>query len=620
MLRDVERSAVQPRFRWRFPAPAEPDPACLAFGLEHGLSQRLLRLLAARGVCGSPDLASFLGPPEAGLHDPALLPDAAVVLERVAIARTRGERLLVFGDFDADGLTGLTILVTTLRRLGIDTAWYVPSRLDEGHGLSERAVELAAAEGRSLIVTVDTGTSSGPEIAAAAARGIGVIVTDHHHVPSVLPPSVALVNPHRPDSRYPDPRLAGSGVALKVAQLLLAGLGNSPEGAAGETLGRLAELAAVGTVADVAPVVGENRSIARLGLDRLRHAPRPGFAALLARAGVAPLTADLETVGFVIAPRLNAAGRIGEAATAARLLLADDADEAAVLAEELEVANATRRDLTKTVVAQAQAALPGGALPAAVLVRGPWPVGVIGLAAARLAEEHGRPAVVAAELGGVLRGSCRSVEGFDLAVALEACGDLFLRFGGHAGAAGFELPAGRWDEFRGRFAELAAAHRPAAGAPKLRLDLALPAGQVDYALLRELAALAPTGPGNPDPLVAVVGLTVTRVRAAAGGHTQLTLRRERDVLDGIAFDRPDLATSLAEGDRVDVAARLASRRFGGFESLQLEIRDVAASGSQPVTAALLAAAAGTAAGGTAAGGTADAGEGSTAALPAGSRP
>jgi single-stranded-DNA-specific exonuclease len=215
-------------------------------------------------------------------------------------------------------------------------------------------------------------------------------------------------------------------------------------------------------------------------------------------------------------------------------------------------------------------------------------VGIVGLVAARLAEEHGRPAVVGAELGDIVRASCRSDGALDLGAALERCADLFIRFGGHAGAAGFELPADRWDAFRDRFLGLAAEAAPADPRVTLAIDLALPAVDVDYGLYRELADLAPCGPGNPDPLVAVLGLTVTRVRAAAGGHSQLTLRRERDVLDGIAFGRSDIAEVVREGDRLDVVARLTSRHFGGFESLQLDIRDVATSGSHPMAAKVLA--------------------------------
>lgn len=533
-------------------------------------------MLASRGVGDAAAIEAFIAPPEAGLHDPALLPDADRLVVRLERARATHEPVQVFGDFDADGLTGLAIMVRALRAFGLDVEPYVPSRLDEGHGLSLRAVDAAERDGRTLIVTVDTGSTSGPEIAAAGRRGIDVIVTDHHRLPAQLPPAAAIVNPHRDDSRYPDPRLAGSGVAFKIAQLVLAGI---PGGAEAALL--LAELAAIGTVADVAPILGENRAIARLGLARLRTEPLPGLAAIMDLAGVSSGTADLETIAFVIAPRLNAAGRVGEVLDAARLLLADDAAEAAQLAGRLEAANQVRRGLTKSAMIEAQAVIaadPGD--PAATVIRGEWPVGIVGLVAARLAEERGRPAVVGTVLDGVVRASCRSAGGFDLAAALQECGDLFLRHGGHPGAAGFELPLENWDAFRARFVALAASGTPRVedARPELRVDLVMPAPDVDYAFLAELGRLAPTGPGNPDPLVAVEGLTVIRVRAASGGHTQLTLRKRVDVLDGIAFGRADLAGDLHEGDRLDVVGRIATRRYGGYESMQLEIRDVAPAG------------------------------------------
>jgi single-stranded-DNA-specific exonuclease len=405
-------------------------------------------------------------------------------------------------------------------------------------------------------------------------------------VPPILPPAVAVVNPHRADSIYPDRRLAGSGVAFKLAQLLL-----REEPGDQAPAFELADLATIGTVADLAPIVGENRAIARLGLERLRRGPRPGIAALLARARVEPVDVDLETISFAIAPRLNAAGRMGEALGAARLLLTDDPAEAVALADALETANKSRRDLMRVAVEEARAVVGAddvaSADRAAIVVRGDWPVGIVGLVASRLAEDLGRPAVVGANLGEVVRASCRSDGVLDLGAALEACGDLFTRFGGHAGAAGFELPVERWEEFTARFELLAAASPRPDPRPVLRLDVALAAIDVDYSLHRELGSLGPCGAGNPDPLVAILGLTVTRVRAATGGHAQLTLRRTLDVLDGIAFDRADLVDSVREGDRVDVVGRLVSRRFGGYESLQVEIRDVAASGFHAEAAAIL---------------------------------
>jgi single-stranded-DNA-specific exonuclease len=567
---------LEPRFRWRFPDAHPVDPDLLTAALEHGLAERMTGLLARRGVIGRAELAAWFAEPLAGLHDPASLPDADRVVSRLRRARDAGERVMVFGDFDADGLDGLAILVIALRRFGIDAEPYVPSRIDEGHGLSVAAVDAAVSRGVTVIVTVDCGTSSAPEIAMAASRGVDVIVTDHHRVPADLPPAFAIVNPHRADSRYPDARLAGSGVAFKVAHLLL---GAAPLD--------LTDLATVGTVADVAPIVGENRAIARLGLERLRTAPRPGFAALLERARIVPEAVDLDTIAFALGPRLNAAGRVGEALEAARLLLAETPEEATIHADALEAANQTRRDLTTGAVAEARELVAAEPDRPASIVRGSWPVGIIGLVAARLAEDRARPAIVGTEIGDTIRASCRSDGSVDLAEALSDCADLFTRHGGHAGAAGFEMPASRWPAFVERFEAIAAAHVPVDPRAVLAIDLAIPALDVDYRLFRELGGLRPYGPGNPEPLVAVLGLTVTRVRIAADDHTSLTLKRDRDVLDGIAFGRADIAALVQEGDRIDVVARVGSRTFGGFESLQLEIRDAAPSGSHPEAAAVL---------------------------------
>jgi single-stranded-DNA-specific exonuclease len=590
---------IEPRFRWLFPVAIAIDPAVRAAGERHGLDERVTALLASRGLLDGAAFDGFFAPPVDALHDPALLPDAELFAARIARARADGERVLVFGDFDADGLTGLAILLLVLRRLGIDAIPYVPSRLEEGHGLSRAAVRAAREHGASVIVTVDCGSTSQSEIAEAQAAGIDVLVTDHHRVPTESPPALAIVNPQRIDSRYPERRLAGSGVAFKLGQLLLADEPGGPEAALD-----LADLATIGSVADVVPILGETRAIVRLGLDRLRTAPRPGIVALLASAGVAAPTVDMESLSFAVAPRINAAGRVGEALVAARLLLADDAAEATTLAAELEAANLNRRDLTRQAMADARAALtatgaqdgaagvPDGATggeanAAATIVRGPWPVGIVGLVASRLVEDLGRPAVVGADLGRVVRASCRSDGSLDLGAALEECHDLFTRFGGHAGAAGFEIAAERWPEFVERFGALAMRSAPADPRKVVAIDLALPARDIDYTLHRGLERLAPCGVGNPEPLVAVLGLVVTRSRETDGGHSQLTLRRDRDVLDGIAFGRPDLALTVSEGDRVDVVGRLTSHRFGGFESLQLEIRDVAESGSHPEAAAIL---------------------------------
>ncbi|HTK44587.1 MAG TPA: single-stranded-DNA-specific exonuclease RecJ [Patescibacteria group bacterium] len=565
-----------PRSRWRFPVPTTVPPTLIAVGHELGLGPRALAILAARGVTSDDDVRRFLGDAAGSLHDPARLPDAAVVADRIARARERGEAVLVFGDFDADGITGLTILTLALRRLGIETIPYVPSRLDEGHGLSLAAVEAARAARAALIVTVDTGSSSVAEVAAANDAGIDVIITDHHRLPGQLPPALAIVNPQRVDSTYPEQRLAGSGVAFTVARLLI-----------GDAALACADLAAIGTVADLAPILGENRAIVRLGLELLRDEPRPGLAALFAAAHLDPAAIDLEALAFTVAPRLNAAGRVGEAFDAARLLLAEDPEEAANLAATLDAANATRRDLLRTAIAEARTSPDAVDDAPATIVRGPWPVGIVGLVAGRLAEERRRPAIVGADLGPIVRASCRSGGELHLADTLAACGDLLLRHGGHAGAAGFELRTEDWSAFRERFLALAAAAPAPDPVPGQPIDLAVRARDVDYALLRDLTRLAPYGIGNPEPMVAVLGLTVTRAREADGGHSQLVLKRRLDVLDGIAFGWPELSREVVEGDSIDVVARLMSRRFGGIESLQLDIRDAAPSGMHPEARTIL---------------------------------
>ena len=564
-------SELTPHYHWVVPEAHPLSEATIEDAKRRGLSARALRVLSRRGPVDPAELASRFDAPEAGLHDPSLLPDATLVRARVEAARRAGESVLVLGDFDADGLTGLTILTDALRYLGITAEPYVPDRTGEGHGLSLAAVERARAAGHRLIITADTGSGSVDEVAAAAAGGIDVIVTDHHVLGEERPAAVALVNAQRPDNRYPDRRLSGAGIAFKVAQLLL---GDTPDGAAAALA--MADLAAIGSIADVVPIVGENRSIVRLGLARLAGETRPGLAALMDRARVDRESVSTDDISFGLAPRINAMGRIGDPAVAAQLLLAADADTAEALASQLESANKRRRELTATAMGEARESLTAQPDSPFLVLIGDWPVGIIGLVAGRLAEERGRPALVLSSAVDPWRGSARSAGGVDLAAAFASCSDLFERFGGHPAAAGCHIEPGRVDELRDRLEAYLREHPPADERPTLSLDLVQSADAADYVLLRELAPLE--GAGDAPPLVGIAGLAVNRVRVANGGHTQLTLRRGREVVDGICFGRADLAEQLTEGSEIDVVARLASRTFAGLETLQLEVRDVAPAG------------------------------------------
>jgi single-stranded-DNA-specific exonuclease len=564
-------SELKPRYHWVVPTPHPLTPAVIEEARRRGLSARALRALSRRGPIDTAELASRFDEPEAGLHDPALLPDAGLVCERVARAHVAGESILVLGDFDADGLTGLAILVEALRWLGIAAEPYVPDRTGEGHGLSMAAVEHARRAGHGLIITADTGSTSTAEIAAAREVGIDVIVTDHHVLGDEVPDALALVNLQRPDSGYPDRRLSGAGVAFKVAQLLM----NTRAGGQTAAL-QLADLAAIGSIADVVPIAGENRAIVRLGLRQLESQPRPGLAALLASARVNGARVSTDDIAFGLAPRINAMGRVGDPSIAAALLLAADDDTAQRLAGELEAANQQRRELTATAMSEAREAVAARPDEPFVVLVGDWPVGIIGLVAGRLAEELGRPALVLSNAVTPWRGSARSAGGVDLAAAFAACGDLFERHGGHPAAAGCHIDAARIDELRARLHAFVGSHPPADTRPSLSLDLVQSADDADYVLLRELAPLE--NAAEAPPLVGFAGLVVVRARVANGGHTQLTLRRGRHVVDGISFGRADLAEQLTEGLEIDVVAHLASRTFGGVETLQLEVRDAAPAG------------------------------------------
>ncbi len=562
---------LTPRYHWVVPEAYPLSRETIEDAKRRGLSARALRVLSRRGPIDPAELASRFDAPEAGLHDPALLPDAKMVRARVAAARAAGQSVLVLGDFDADGLTGLAILTEALRHLGLEVEPYVPDRTGEGHGLSLRAVAHARAAGHALIITADTGSTSVTEVAAAADAGIDVIVTDHHVLGDELPAAIALVNAQRPDSVYPDRRLSGAGMAFKVAQLLLDA---SPEDRTAALA--LADLAAIGSVADVVPIVGENRSIVRLGLERLASGARPGLAALMRRARVEGDGLSTDDISFGLAPRINAMGRIGDPTVAARLLLAQDVETAERLADELEAANKRRRELTASAMAEARERLAQDDMGPFVVLAGDWPVGIIGLVAGRVAEDTGRPTLVLSRIVEPWRGSARSAGGVDLAAAFASCADLFERFGGHPAAAGCHIDADHVEELRHRLEAYVRSRPPVDERPTLSLDLIQSADAADYVLLRELAPL--DGAGDAPPLVGIAGLAVNQVRAVNGGHTQLRLRRGIETIDGIAFDRPDLVAQLTEGFEIDVVARLASRTFAGLETLQLEVRDVAPAG------------------------------------------
>lgn len=559
---------IPPRHDWILPEPRLDPPAFAGFGLP------VATLLSRRGFRDDAGLAAFLNAGTEALHDVTRMADASRALDRLASALDAGERIAIWGDYDADGMTAIAIWMIALRSLGADALRYVPSRLAEGYGLSETGLRELHERGATLVMTCDCGVSNASEVEVARGLGMDVIVTDHHIPPAVLPSAVAVVDPHRPDCAYPDPDLTGAGVAYKLATALLARRGASAADLAG--------LAAIGTIADVAPMTGESRAIVRIGLAELATTQRAGLRALLARACDDPRSPTAHDLAFGVAPRINAAGRIAEAELAIALLIEEEeAARAEQLADELEGVNRERRELSVAAVEAAQRDLSPEQVTASgpLALAGEWPVGILGLIAGRLADSLGRPVAVATAVGDELRGSVRSPADFHVAAALAACGEHLTKRGGHAAAGGFSLPAASWHAFAAAFAALS---RPfgvdasvAATRPGLTVDLVLPARYLGWQLAEEIARLAPFGPGHVEPLLAVTGLRVADARrvGADGKHVALRLRRGAEVFDAIAFNTP-VERPLPEGGRdVDLVATLERDEFQGVPRLRLRTLD-----------------------------------------------
>jgi len=549
------------------------------------LRDLLAELLALRSTLAPDAVRRFLDPRDRTLHAPELLPDAAGLIARLRAAGEAGEPVLVVGDFDADGLTGAAIMIRALRAIGAIAEGYIPNRESDGHGIPEGALAAAQEDGVELILAVDCGTADRARVAEALDLGILVGIIDHHAVPSDPAKAAWLVNPNRPDATYPFPNLAGSGLAFKIAQGILA---DHEERRA--LLGELSVLAMIGGVADMVPIADEFRVIVRSALKVLNGAGRTpaGVQALLASAG-AEGPHRVEVVGFTLAPRINAAGRIGDARPALDLLTTDDPDEAAELSAQLEALNLERRDISREALDAARAALGADGLttrddarariePALIAVSGDWSPGVLGLVAGRLAEEFGRPALVAnlsdpVTDASILRCSIRAPRGFSVAKALEAASPRLIRHGGHDGAGGCTAASGEWE---GLVTDLAAAFegQSAQREPVLSVDLEPASGRRSLESLATLVDyLSPTGVGNPDPLFLFRGVALTSVRLVGDGkHARLTLEIDGGRTDAIAFGRADAAGH--EGSTIDLVARIVQRTYRGTEKIELHVVDL----------------------------------------------
>jgi single-stranded-DNA-specific exonuclease len=562
--------------RWAVRLPPNPE---LVGALARALTipEPLAALLVQRGYDSVGDAQAFLRPTLAGLSDPLAWVDMAGAAEVVAAAVRRGTPILVHGDYDVDGQCAAALLTRVLKEAGAQVHAFVPHRVRDGYDFGPAGLARARALGAGLIITCDCGITAVEAVRAARAEGIDVIVTDHHLPGESLPPAVAVLDPRRPDCPSPDKDLCGTGVAFKLAQALVPVLG-LPE----QLPWHFLDYVALATVADVVPLTGENRILVRHGLKLLAASRWAGLAALVEAAGLTGKPLRAAHVGFILAPRLNAAGRIGDAGDGLRLLLTDDADEAARLARELETLNARRQEMDQQILGAAEARLAQELGPddrAIVLASEDWHPGVIGIVASRLVERYGRPTFLVAWEGDTGRGSGRSIPGFDLHDALHRVGHCLEKYGGHRMAAGLTVRRGRFEEFRIAFLEVAGQLlRPDDLAPAQRVDLEVPLGDLSEELERLIRYLEPCGAGNPAPVFGVRGARAVRARRVGVNHLRFVLDDGSGAIPAIGFQVADRVPEDWLTRPLDVAFRLERDEWQGRSTLQARVATIAPSG------------------------------------------
>ncbi len=565
------------------PAEQGGDGEALAAALK--LPPALGRVLLARGIAGAEAAKAFLRPLLSGLHPPSALADLDRAVDRILAAIERGETILVHGDYDVDGIAATALLARWIRRLGGRVEAFVPHRLRDGYDLGDAGITRALEVGARLLITADCGIVAVGAVARARDAGLDVVVTDHHTPGPELPPAWAVVNPNRADCAYPNPALCGAGVVFKLVQRLAAKRGIDFE----DLLPDL-DLVALATVADLVPLTGENRVLARYGLRALARTTKPGLRALLESSGVvesgaAPPSIEAGQVGFRVAPRVNALGRLDDAAVGLRLLLTDDAGEARRLAARAEEVNTARQDEDRRTLEEALRKLESTYEPErdfGLVVDGDgWHPGVIGIVASRLVERVHRPVVMVAVGDGVGRGSGRSVPGFDLHAALVACREHLGRFGGHRQAAGLDVRPEQVDAFREAFNQVAREHLGHLDLrPELRADAELHLGQADLSLAGILRHLGPHGIGNPRPVFAGRSLRVVgSPREVGSGHLKLTLEQDGITRPGIGFGLvARIPPDRLVGERVDALFQLTVNEYRGRRTAQLRLLDLRPTG------------------------------------------
>lgn len=543
-----------------------------AFAQTYGVPFFLAMLMNIRGLDDAAHLREFLGEGEP-LSDPFLLKDMDKAAARITRAVDNMEKIAVYGDYDADGVTSTAMLYSYLETRGADVIFYIPQREGEGYGMNIGAVEYLKEQGVSLIVTVDNGISSVQEVARANELGIDVVVTDHHRPQEILPDAVAVVDAYRPDDTSPYKHFSGVGIAFKLLMALEDGAGDVED-----LLEAYSDLAAIGTIGDIVPLTGENRTLIRAGLERLSQSDRPGVQALLENAGIAGKALTSTNVAFTLVPRINATGRMGAPERAVRLLISGYEEEAEVLSEEICADNEERRRVEAEIAEAAFADIEakGYMKDRVVVVDGEnWHHGVIGIVASRVTERCGKPCMIISRGETEANGSGRSIEGFSLFEAICACDDLLIKFGGHPMAAGITLKPENIEAFRKRINQYAAEHFPQMPTQTVTLDCKLNPAALSVSMAQSLTQLEPFGNGNPQPVFGLFNMELSNVTpVGGGGHLRLTLEKNGAVITAMRFNTKPEELPYHIGDKIDLAVQLEAREFRGQPSLTVIVRDM----------------------------------------------
>lgn len=539
---------------------------------KQGVPFLVAAVLCSRGLQTLEQASAFLSWHPKLLCDPFLMKDMDKAVSRIRLALERGEKISVYGDYDVDGITSTSLLTHYLRSQGGDVSFYIPCRLGEGYGINLEAIDMLHEEGFTLIITVDCGITAVEEVEYAKGLGIDMVITDHHECKESLPEAVAVLDPHRKDCSYPFKDLAGVGVALKLV-LGMEGAENTRK-----VLEQYADLAAVGTVADVMTLLGENRTLVHIGLERLEQTKKVGLRALLEEAGVAEKKLSSTTIGYCLAPRINAAGRMGQAGVAAELILTDNEDEAQRLSRELCALNRERQNVELAIFTQCTQLLDQkDRHDSIVLADENWHQGVVGIVASRLTERYACPAFMICLQDGKGKGSCRSYGGFNLFQALESSSDLLEEYGGHALAAGFSILEEKIPAFRERIDQLV---REDTGGEEVLSTLDIDVEVQDpynftVETVEQLALLEPYGNGNPKPVFSILNASITCVAGVGGGrHLKMRACKDGKSLDLIFFSVTQAQAGVQVGDRVDLAFYPQINEYRGFRTVQLHLVDL----------------------------------------------